>query len=213
MEIDEPCPRFFDSFLTEFFHSDTIGGTQEFFKPWDFEKIWNGNEIWRFVAKYRYLYVISNDCVEKTLWTHVGIVNTLEHRFYQHNAKMPGGPTETRKDKGDWHYVIIVRFPPIRNYSLCDVRNYCLKKKGTLNRYETVLKFAQEKGLEYFISKDLLDEKSVFYFKKIHDYILKLQSDKRFSMERNILPKQFDRIHKFIKDEKAKKRKIDEIDA
>lgn len=213
-------PRYFDIFLNNTFNNNNnnntnnnnngnfdIIGSKHFFEPWPFEEIWNNNKIWKFNKKYIHLYVLSNKCKEKNLHSHVGCVNDVKHRFFQHNGKIPGGPTETRKGAGDWRIVIIVRFPPIRNYDIKDIRNICRSKRGPMNRYEIVLKIAQEKGLEYFISKELTNDKSPFFIKEIYDYILHLKQNGRFSYERNVLPIEFDTIQTEMDQLKTRKRK------
>lgn len=197
-------PRYFDTnFITK--EMDGIG-SKIFFEEWPFEKIWNDNSCWSFDKLPMYLYVLSNTSKSKNLHAHVGCVHDIKHRYLQHNGKISGGPTETRKGAGDWHIVIILRFPPIRNYTIKDIRNGCRSKRGHANRYENVLKIAQEMNLEYFISPELLNEKSVLYIKQIADYIYDLEKRGKFNKRHNLLPHEFVLLESKMKQMPTRKR-------
>ena len=132
---------------------------KDFFKQWNFSALFLSEKKTSVRKKFIYINVIASKQDSYALRTHVQCSSNMK-RSYKVKNKRRNKNLQSKK-------MIIFRIPPLRNYSAKDIKIVCKKKRGWASKCQKVLQIALARGLEYNISRELIDEDSIYYNKNI----------------------------------------------
>jgi hypothetical protein len=162
----------------QYLMQDLMGGdVEKLFQPWDMDKVWRDVHKWKIPTRLLYVYVIANRCNFRTRHAWVGCNSDVNKRILQHNGLVSGGSVDTRKAAGHWKMMMYVVIPPYRNYSTKRIKQQCKRGRGWASRCKKVVTMAVSKGLEFKISKCILDKKSPYYAPGVADMLNKFTSE------------------------------------
>lgn len=124
--------------------------------------------------RWLFIYGLVNECDKSTRHTHIGCTESSKiiRRIQQHNGLIPGGPPETKRADGYWKLMFYLVVPPYRNYSSSEIKKEGKNKRGWQSKCKRSLEMAIERGLEFRISREALDEKSRYFAKDINSLLI-----------------------------------------
>lgn len=123
----------------------------EFFGMWDLNKIRSDVDEWKFRQGTVIVYVGAS--TTKNLHTKIG-----------------GFKVKKRKRGGDqWKKLLWVALPPYRNFTAQDLKNAGRHGRGWSSRCTKTAEFAMEHGLDWGVSREMLDNNSPYYVAELID--------------------------------------------